>query len=91
MLTAEQKRKKLKSDGDQSDVESSVAIFGRLRPNWSFSESSGRKIFYLVALVVLVVFGIFWSFWSFWDFLAISIKLISITLFSCVLTNFQCT
>ena len=40
----------------------SVAIIGRLRPNWSFSESSGRKIFYLV---VLVVSGSLWSFWSF--------------------------
>ena len=38
-------------------VFSSVAIFGRLRPNWSFLRSFGRKIFYSVALVVLVVFG----------------------------------
>ena len=70
----------------------SVAIFGRLRPNWSFSESFGRKIFCLVALVVLVVFGLFGSFWSFSEFLAILTfrqNPTLITSFFCVLMTFQ--
>ena len=47
----------------------SVAIFGRLRPNWSFSESFGRKIFCSVVGRFLVVFGIFGnSVFKFWIF-----------------------
>ena len=65
---------KVRSASQKRTAKSSVAIFGRLRPNWSFSESSGRKIFCLVALVVSVVFGLFGSFRSFVDFLAISTK-----------------